>query len=481
MVIASLIVWIAILFLLVIWKSRPFSKSSQEFINYGLANRSFGKFPMSASLLGSYIGGGTIIAFAGRVSTSGLAFIFAPIGIAIAFVVLGFFAKTYRKNAENQVANTPVDRFISAYGENIRTPLIIIYIFILVSFVTVQLYAGSLLISQVFKISPLYASMVIVAVVLPYTWIGGSKGDVITDIAQVIMIYLAIIAGFCLLIFDGESIKSFEFLKQNSPQMLQPLSQGWGWIIAMLVLPLFTIHTDGSIQQRLLLAKDDDSAKKGAFISAFAYLVFGIFLTLIVLSVVTLPHIRTGDFVLIDYALNNTNIIIKLGLSLAILSAVLSTMDSQALLIGLIISNDIYSKIYRKKDSNDAEFELKKGRVAKLFVPISIVIAFGITLLLFSLNNLFLFLSGIWVIGISCFGAPLLALKFPYLKKCIEKSNLIVPQFIWSIFLTLAIIIWQFLKGKDPANMVVPFGVLLVIINTLVLFFVGKRKIYKNG
>ena len=187
-VLISLLIWISLLVIIVVIFAKPFSKNALNYKEYSLAGKKVNKYLISASLLGSYIGGGTIIAFAGRVTSTGLAFIFAPLGVSVAFILLGIFSKSFRHNAKS-----PVDRLVNEYGQNIKFTLFIIFSIILLCFITVQLYAGSLLISEVLNTTPFYASIIIIVVVLVYSWLGGSKGDIITDFAQVTIIFLVII------------------------------------------------------------------------------------------------------------------------------------------------------------------------------------------------------------------------------------------------------------------------------------------------
>ena len=322
-----------------------------------------------------------------------------------------------------------------------------------------------MLLSQILSINKFLAAGIIALLTIFYTSLGGSRADVISDVFQGIAILTVIIVAAFLLY----SSNSFEVIKDNlnnNPNdLLNVNNQGILFILAMVILPFFAIHTDPSLQLRLYMAQDDKEATKGSYLAAGIYLIFGVSLIALVLGINALG-LGKGDNILIEYALNNKFQFITIGFIIAIYSAVVSTMDSQAIKISSIITHDLYIrlsvKVYDDKD---------KGKQTKLLLGWIIMLGFAFSLILFHVESAFFFLSSVWVIGISSFGLLFMGFRIPALRNTMKRANVLNFDLIASSLIVIIVIIYLVATSKNnPSNILYGLGTALVFLKLIIYF-----------
>ncbi len=476
----AIVVWSLFLIVMVFVDYKK-DKKTESFKDFVLAKNIFNNWQIALSLIASYIGGGTLIAFAGQVAKIGFAFFFIPIGVCIAFLVFGLVSKHYRKAniSINETAKTAIQRLLQSYGEDLFWPIFIIMCLSLLSFISIQLYGGALLLHEILNINEVIAAAIIACVTGVYSKIGGTRGDVITDIFQGIVILLVIFTSLFLL-YNGNPIVELtnNLNALNKNELLNPINQGWGFAIAMVILPFFAIHTDPSLHLRLYAAKSDKAAKSASIIASFIYFVFGASLILVILGIFSLG-LGDGDNILIDYAINKSNKIIGIGFTIAIYSAVISTLDSQSIKLSSIIVNDLFGKVDNKINGNSDH----QGKMVKLILPWIFVLGFSFSLILFAFQSAFLFLSSVWVFGIASFGLLFMGLWWPQLRLALCYNEILLKWEIIGSSLAILVAIVYLLLAKDPnpSSKLLVLGTLIVVIKLfyyiLVSFYMKLNKI----
>ncbi|MBK8855943.1 MAG: hypothetical protein IPN10_18015 [Saprospiraceae bacterium] len=469
----AIIIWSIFLIFLVFFDIRK-KRENISFEGFVLGKHQFNKWQIALSLIASYIGGGTLIAFAGQVTKIGFAFIFIPVGVFLAFIIFGFVSKFYRRVdlSKEEFAQTAVQRIVQTYGDDLFWPVFLIMAITLISFIAIQLYGGALLLSEVLNINKVLAAAIITGITGVYSRIGGSRGDVITDIFQGLIILIVIFVSIFIL-FNGNPITELSNnLALNQHELLNPLNQGWGFIIAMIILPFFAIHTDPSLHLRLYIARNDAEAKGASIIASIIYLFFGFSLIIVTLGIFSLG-LGDGDNILIDFALNKSHPIIGVGFTIAIYSAVISTMDSQSIKLSSIFVNDLYSKF----DNNINEDNIHQGKMVRVILPWIFVLGFAFSLILFAFETAFLFLSSIWVIGIASFGLLFVGLWWSRLRDImISNKRLLKYDVTISTILVFLLIGYFLLKGdSNPSTKLLIAGTIIVI--TKLSFYLIKMLI----
>ncbi|GAI38040.1 unnamed protein product, partial [marine sediment metagenome] len=95
--IVAFIIWIIVTLSIGIYAR---IKTPRSFEGYTLGDRKFKWYFITATVLGTYIGGGTLIALAGKIAVGGVVYFFLPFGVFVALILLMRFSRYYRNEGE---------------------------------------------------------------------------------------------------------------------------------------------------------------------------------------------------------------------------------------------------------------------------------------------------------------------------------------------------------------------------------------------
>jgi SSS family solute:Na+ symporter len=281
-----LIFWIVIyLILIIILTLRHVKAGNIE--NYLVNNRSTKTFPLVATTLATFVGGGTSIGLMAMGYESG----FAAVGIGVAYVI-GFFilsrfaAKMNRIGRKEIIYSFP--QFLNKRFTNTDDPTFArlfssvisgVNIFIFFFLLSAQFVAMAALLKFAFQIDYTPAAVISCIVVIVYTALAGLSGVILTDLIQFMIILIMIIFIFIPGInTDTDGLSRLAELPLN---MLDGTFYGWAFLIA---LPLFlspSVLIRMDLWQRILAAKDEKVAKRVSIISGLGMLPFYIIFPLV--------------------------------------------------------------------------------------------------------------------------------------------------------------------------------------------------------
>jgi len=341
---------------------------------------------------------------------------------------------------------------------------------------SVQLRAGGEVIQSIFGLPALTAVIGFTLIVAFYTFIGGTRADVWTDFLQICIVFLGLSLALAAILIQESPTGILENLQSaNEPGYLGWFSQGLFFIVGVLILTTFAIHTDAGIQQRLLITPKHGDATKGSRLASLVYLVFGALLISTVFAASSLPGIEKGDQVLFSMAKSYLPVPLTALFMVAVVSAIISTVDSEVILLGVLFSNDYY-KLYHagkafkaKGEPNGSQKELY--RVTRWWIIFCFILVLGIAIIPF--KALFDLISSIWVLAIGCFGLPLLGLIVPWIGNRL-RPKLVVAQMLWSVVAVAAIGILAYFRGADVTNSMVSLGLGLIILNFITAIVYDK-------
>jgi SSS family solute:Na+ symporter len=241
------------------------------------------------------------------------------------------------------------EKMTRKYGEKtgVISSLIVLIITIPAAYV---LMLGILL--QLFTGWNLTLSIIVGTVVsLVYIYHGGFKSDVLTNAVQFLIMY----AGFgALLVFTvlqfGSPVEMFSQLPAEHVKVFGGFS--WTYILAWFFIA-FQTFVDPSFYQRCLAAETPQTAKKGILISVAFWLLFDI-MTLIT-GLYAKVYFANIEAVMAYPALGESVLpVVWKGLFItALLSTVMSTLDSYAFLSAATIGNDILKKVFKSRKTTD--------------------------------------------------------------------------------------------------------------------------------
>lgn len=379
-----LIFWIVIYLIVIIYLTTRHVKAG-DLENYLVNNRATPTFPLVATTLATFVGGGTSIGLMAMGYESG----FAAVGIGIAYVI-GFFilsryaAKMNRIGREERIYSFPQflnSRYTSEdrpeYTRLFSSIVSGVNIFIFFFLLAAQFVAMASLLKFAFNIGFLPAAIISCIVVILYTALAGLSGVILTDLLQFILILIMIVLIFIPGIWSDT--EGFERLAELPESFLNGSYYGWAFLIG---LPLFlspSVLIRMDIWQRVLAAKSEKVAKRVSIISGLGMLPFYIIFPLVGMTLkIVLDDTIEPKYVTYLFLERHSNAFILGFAVVGMMSALMSSGDSFLNLIAISAIRDFSG--WRKKNSlADKKHIHKEIRIAAIVFGF---IALGMALIL---------------------------------------------------------------------------------------------------
>jgi SSS family solute:Na+ symporter len=320
---------------------------------------------MAGTLAATEIGGGSslgVVEKASNLSSAqwGLSAAWYVLTMGIAFVILTFLAPKIRST---EVKTVP-EYFRRKYGAVAGIFTSVTMFLPLIGLTAGQFMASATILSVMLGLSWKVSLIVVAVVVTVYAVMGGMWSVAITDFVQVglIVLGMAIAIPFAVNFAGG-----WEQVVANVPPETFNLIKGIGGhkaIIALVIMYVATFTVGQEAVARYYSARDGKAARQGSVLAALVNGVYAFIPTL--LGIITLALVNMGkvssNTILAQGAryslpvlatLTMPAIIVGLLFS-GIISATMSSADSDLLGAGSIFGNDIF-KQYLKKDASDKE------------------------------------------------------------------------------------------------------------------------------
>ncbi len=376
---------IVVYFLIVFAIGYYHSRHERNTRDYFLAGGNVGWVAIGASLFATNISSEHFIGLAGSGASTGLAVGCYEWSASFCLLILGWvFVPHYLKSKVYTMPEFLERRF----GPKCRWYLTIISLFAYVfTKISVSLFAGGILIREVFGWDYMTTAILLVVATGIYTVLGGLAAVIYTDLFQAVLLVI----GAVILTWLGlDKAGGFEGLRASLPpdffHMIKPIdhpSYPWlGTTLGTLILGIWYWCTDQVIVQKTLSARGVDDARKGAFFCA-ALKVLPLFLLVLpgLCARAIWPDEVTGDNA---YPLLVTRLLPPglMGLMVAaLLAALMSSLSSVFNSCSTLITMDIYKKL----NPEASEFRLVNvGRLATGFI---VIISIAWIPLIRGLNN----------------------------------------------------------------------------------------------
>lgn len=402
-------------------------KTSED---YMVAGRRMGLFMVAFSLSANNIGGGSTTGLAGKAFGAwGMSAIWYVLTASIAMIPLAYFAPRIRKTLAITIPEVVERRFGKASG-TFTAVLNILALFCLTSS---QIAASGAVITTLTGI-PLNVCLLIAGlVVICYTTLGGMIADQISDLLQflIILIGLAISTPFVLHAAGGWGALSAKL----PGEQLSLVKIGWVPILGYIFNYFCTFLSGPEMVSRFESAKDEKTAMKASLLSGVLMALMAVFPTLLGLAALALkdelPGVAGNTAMMAVTSKYAPGLITGL-VSAAIISATMSSADSNLLCMSTMFINDIVN-VYSQKQRTDKQ-EILMTRVCNaVFCLVAMSISFlGINIVTM---NTFAF-------AIRCagpFAAYGLGLIVPRATKASGAVSIVTG--------TIAVIFWQILSG----------------------------------
>ena len=398
--------------------------------DYMVAGRRMGVFMVAFSLSANNIGGGSTTGLAGKAFTSwGMSAVWYVLAASIAMIPLAYFAPKIRKTMAVTIPEV-VGRRFGKFSSGFSAILNILALFCLTSS---QIAASGSVVSVLTGIDTRICLLIAGLVVILYTTFGGMIADQISDLVQfiIILVGLAIATPFVIKGCGGWST----IASKLPGDQLSFTKIGWVAIIGYIFNYFCTFLSGPEMISRFESAKDEKTAQRASLVSAVLMAAMAIFPTLLGLAALSVSDAignpaSSSAMMAVTQAYAPT--IITGIVSAAIISATMSSADSNLLCMSTMIINDLFLPYSGKK--LDRMKEVRATRICNIICCIVAVFIsfFGINIVTM---NTFAF-------AIRCagpFAAYGLGLVIPRATKHSGQISIITG--------TIGVVIWQILSG----------------------------------
>ncbi len=338
---AVLLLYTALLFGIA-WIS---SRRVHNFSDYLVAGRRLGTPLASLSLLATWFGAGTLLASAEEVRSVGLsAAALEPIGPGICLLLVGLF---YAAPLRRQGLLTLGDFFAGRFGRSAEIVSAAIMVPSFFGWIAAQFSVLAALLGELFQI-PLAAGLLLVAAVaVGYTLIGGMWSVTLTDAVQGVIVGVALIAlGVSALaeLGAGSALGGLARLGRETPPDLLAVVPGemtalFAWSGLLIAGALGNIPGQ-DVLQRVFSSRSEQVARRACLIAGSLYLGLGAIPVMLGLASRLLLPGHDGDMLA---ALGRIlfSPLAALGLILLVVSALLSTVDSALISAASVLAQNL--------------------------------------------------------------------------------------------------------------------------------------------
>ena len=360
------------------WYSSTRITSNTDFM---VAGRRLGPLLMAGTLAATEIGGGSSLGVVQQgMENHGISSAWYIITMGVAFVILTFLAPKFRA----ATVKTVPEYFRRRYGKSAGLITAIIMVLPLIGLTAGQFIASSVILSTMLGISYQTAVIIVAAVVTIYSVMGGLWSVTMTDFIQVFLIVIGMIiavpfainmAGDWSNVVANVPVKTFDMFKGYSPMA----------VVSLTVMYVATFTVGQEAVSRYYAARDGKAAVQGSILAAIVNFIYAFIPA--VLGIITLALINMGRFsadqfadVGARYALPVLAIeampAVICGLLFAgIISATMSSADSDLLGAGSIFANDIYRAVLKPNASSEEVMKVTRWvmiivGVASMFIAL---------------------------------------------------------------------------------------------------------------
>ncbi len=337
-----LVVYFALILGISIW-SAFHTKTDSDFI---AAGRSIGPIVGGAVLAATQISAGTVVGTLGRHYLTGVSWWYIWFGVWTGWLVSAFWvAPKLRRFGALTVPDYIAARFGSEKARALAGILIVVSYTI---YLVAQFQASGEIALAVFGIQPLTAMLILVSSTAFYTLLGGVRSSSYIEFVQtLIMVAGLVIAVPVLLSHAGGLGQSVAFLQSLDSRLL-------GWYYGPKELAAFGISFGLSIaaapyeMTRFYSMRDERTVKQAIAISIGFQLIIGVSVLAIgLLTRVLFPNLASSDQASSIMAFEVLPPLVGALLIVAMVSAIMSTVNSVLLVTGASVAHDLYGKFIR--------------------------------------------------------------------------------------------------------------------------------------
>lgn len=367
-----------------------FVKNKKTDASYFVAGNSLGWTSIGLNMWGTNVGPSMLIASASIGFTTGIV---AGNFAWYAFVFILLLAVVFSPRYLGAKVVTLPEFMGKRFGDSTRNILAwYTLITILVSWLSLTLFAGGILVKQLLDM-PMYLSVILMVILSGFfAAAGGLKAIAYTNVFQMLLL---IAVSLLLVVMGIEKAGGLEYIYQSTPgsywNLLLPADNpDYPWIAILLGYPVMGVWfwcTDQSMVQSMLGAKSLKEGQLGAnFIGWLKILDVPLFILPGIVCFVLFPELKNPDEAYMTMVTQLFPAGLRGLIIVVLIAALISTIGSALNSLSTVFTMDVYVKRYHPSASQNKI--VKTGRLTTL---VGSILAVLITLAIDSIKGLNLF------------------------------------------------------------------------------------------
>ena len=345
------------LFLLIAFKTR----SVVNFKTFAIGNKNISLGVLTISICATFIGPGFSLGFVSKAYDVGFMVLVFTLGYAIQLILTGYLLAPKIQKMQNVYSTGDIIK--RKHGSISQILSGGIGLGLLVAFSSIMIKIGGETLNSILNIGNLWCCMIVASIVIIYSFFGGIKASVITDVFQFTFFVILFIILFFVLytnstISVGE-LKEIVWAKTNVS--FKEIS--WIQLLFLFVSFAFGEALVPPYINRALAAKTPDIAKKSFILSGFFFIVWVALMSLIGIllsnSIIGTPT----DKLAVIAAEKHFPIALFTLFILGIIGIVMSTLDSLLNSASVLFTRDIIN-VFKKIDEKQSYIISRVSTVA---------------------------------------------------------------------------------------------------------------------
>lgn len=360
-IIILLLVYAIVLILIALWDRKKSVSTGDEYL---MAGRNAPPYQVAAALF-TLIGGGELVTMVSLGYTFGFGGIALFLGYALAFIFVGTMAFKVRDEYDAKQYLSLPDYIHYKFGKSVGHLVFLISFVAFFALLLLQFTAGGQLLSSLLNVNYTVAVIITALIAFTYLFIGGFRSVLRTDAFQgVAMLLLLPLLIYILANTNGSEVAT-EVESESLPLFL--------WV-SLTITGFFVGSSSSDVWQRAYAAKSNKDAMKGFIIGSIVLLFFGGLLIWLGIEARSISAVSGGDSALVEIIQEVLPGIFSLVAIILILSAVISTADTEIFLLsGLAVREQLHIKGLSGIDIKNNE-TVKSTRIWMVAVSISSVL-----------------------------------------------------------------------------------------------------------
>ena len=346
------------------------------------ANRRVGTVFGAMSLTATQVSAGTMIGTIGIHYTVGIGFALVWVGIWLGWLFSMFFiAPQLREAGGFTIANFLAERFGTGDG-HVRGLAAVFIALIYLVYTTAQYVAGGILLEAVFGLDPFLGAVLVAALALSYTVLGGMLFSIYSDAIQVLMLLVGLVTATTIAVravggvgqlTDGVAAMDQQLVSlTGAPALTLGLALSFGFGIAIAPFEM----------SRVYAIRDPETVRRAIPLSIGIQSIIAVCIATIgLVARLRFPALENPDMAVVTLSMELFGPLVGGLLLLAVVAGILSTVDSVLLVSSAAISHDLVKQALPAADVT-ASFSGDQGTatINRLVTVAAAVIPVGFTL-----------------------------------------------------------------------------------------------------